>query len=309
MIRRFITLWDHREPATAIAAVRIAVGLTLLADLLHAAALGLPSILWRAPSSGGIAYNAASPAAWASSLLHLDGTILHAIACLAAASFAAGALTRTSGAVLLLTSAQLAHLLPEADRGIDQLLRAALVILILSPCGTTLSVDARLRHGRWSRPDALEPGWARRLLVVQLAWVYLSAAMHKLQSAWLPGGDFVALYRILHDPHVARPAASAFAAAAPWLTQLATAVTVVFEWSAPLVLYLGARGWPRLRMVWILTGLAFHLGLAASMRLGIFPWGMLALYPALLSPPDWAALTDRLRAAYVSILRRRSTAA
>ena len=38
----------------------------------------------------------------------------------------------------------------------------------------------------------------------------------------------------------------------------------------------------RLRWIWIALGLAFHVGIAIFLRLGIFPWGMLALYPVLL---------------------------
>jgi hypothetical protein len=42
----------------------------------------------------------------------------------------------------------------------------------------------------------------------------------------------------------------------------------------------------RMRWVWMLTGLSFHVGIAVTMRLGIFPWGMIALYPALLRPDE-----------------------
>jgi hypothetical protein len=38
----------------------------------------------------------------------------------------------------------------------------------------------------------------------------------------------------------------------------------------------------RLRWVWIAIGVTFHLGIAMTLRLGVFPWGMLALYPVLL---------------------------
>ena len=44
-----------------------------------------------------------------------------------------------------------------------------------------------------------------------------------------------------------------------------------------------ANRW-HLDLVWIGTGALFHILLAATMELGIFPWGMLALYPAWLRP-------------------------
>jgi hypothetical protein len=38
-----------------------------------------------------------------------------------------------------------------------------------------------------------------------------------------------------------------------------------------------------------------HAGIAVTMQLGMFPFGILALYPALLGPEDTAALLQRLR--------------
>ena len=291
---RWVALWDHREPATSIALVRIGVGLVLVADYLTAARLGVAGPIWTLPEHGGFA----EARGW------LDGTTLFPIACVAAVLFAAGLLTRVSGAVLLLASAQLATIMPISDRGIDQLLRCALVILIFSPCGATLSLDALLRHGRFARPDALEPGWARRLLIVQIVWLYFCAALHKLSPAWTPADGFSALFYILHDPHFAYPFAVRLADAAPFLTRVATGATVAFEWTAPLVLVSFWRDWRRFRAVWIALGITFHLGLAATMRLGIFPFGCLALYPALFLPSawgsTWGALTARVRAPYVS---------
>lgn len=288
--RKWVALWDHREPATSIAIVRIGVGLVLLADYLTALRLGVAHAIWTPGEEGGLGETAAA----------LDGDLLFPIACVASVLFAAGFLTRISCATLLLASAQLATIAPASDRGIDQLLRAALLILLFSPCGETLSVDARLRHGRFVRPDALHPGWARRLLIVQIVWLYFCAAAHKLSAAWTPLGGFSALFYILHDPHVARAWAASLAEAAPFFTRIATALTIGFEWTAPLVLVSYWRNWPRFRLGWIAVGITFHLGLALTMRLGIFPFGCLALYPALLTPTAWAGLTDRLRLPYVS---------
>jgi hypothetical protein len=44
--------------------------------------------------------------------------------------------------------------------------------------------------------------------------------------------------------------------------------------------------------VWIATGVFFHLSLALFTQLGIFPWGCLALYPALLQP-ELVRMLDR----------------
>jgi hypothetical protein len=49
-------------------------------------------------------------------------------------------------------------------------------------------------------------------------------------------------------------------------------------------------------------GVAFHLGIAATLRLGIFPFGMLAIYPVLFHPYE----IERAEARVVALFRRRS---
>jgi hypothetical protein len=61
------------------------------------------------------------------------------------------------------------------------------------------------------------------------------------------------------------------------------------------------RRFPWLEYVWLSLGVVFHLALALTTELGIFPWAMLALYPAWLHPDEWAGfwawLTARRRPA------------
>jgi len=42
----------------------------------------------------------------------------------------------------------------------------------------------------------------------------------------------------------------------------------------------------KLRWLWLGLGVSFELGLIVLLRLGMFPWGMLALYPVLLRPQE-----------------------
>ena len=49
------------------------------------------------------------------------------------------------------------------------------------------------------------------------------------------------------------------------------------------------------REVWLALGVGFHVALMFTIRLGIFPYGMLALYWAFLTPAEVEALFARLR--------------
>lgn len=286
----WVELWDRREDAAALALVRIFVGLVLVYDLVDVWRLGLVEVLWSVPPDGlGVAYDG-----WGQAL---GPHGLWLVALLAAAGIATGTATRVSCVVFVLASAQLGHMSPNAERGIDTMLRIVAGVLALSRCHARWSVDALVR-AQLGRPMPHDvPAWPRYLLLLQLVWIYFSGGVNKGGAPWFPQGGFTALANILADPHVARFDPSWLAAAMP-VTRVATVVTMLFELGAPLYLVgyyaaaTRARGgrWrtlaARLRWGWIATGVAFHLGIAIGMRLGIFPWGMLALYPVLLLPAE-----------------------
>jgi hypothetical protein len=306
----FVALMDRREPATPLALARLSMGVVLAADLLVIARLGLVTSLFTATADEGMAYAAGS--SWLFRALgggaHAAWT-MWAVCTVSAVLFAAGLFSRVWALVLAVVYAQLARLLPEADRGIDGLFRVALVIFALAPADETLSLAAWLRHRRFVRAEALAPAWPRYVLIGQIVWVYFSAATHKLQTPWTPIGGFSALHYVLLDPHFARYDLSFVTHLHP-LTRLATLLTVAFEWFAPLLLlgyhYRATADRPgrlralanraRLWHVWIALGVTFHVSLACLLRLGIFPFGMLALYPVFFSHEELARGLDRLRA-------------
>ena len=85
---------------------------------------------------------------------------------------------------------------------------------------------------------------------------------------------------------------------------------MAFEWGAPALLLFhywyvtrGREGrlrrWSNrlhLRFVYVALGASFHLGIAFTLRLGIFPFGVLALYPAFFHPDELVAAWRWLRA-------------
>lgn len=289
------------------ATVRIGVGLVLAFDFFCVLRLGLANPIWSTVDQGGFGADTLASAPLLFQFASPAGATL--LAFTLALFVAVGLFTRPSAALLLFLSASFASMTPSSDRGIDTALRIALLLLVVSRAGDALSVDSWLGRrlashtklptlGRFFPPPQNRAlAWPRRLLVFNLVWIYFTAGLHKTQSAWWPAGDFVALWRVLDDPHFSRVL---FPASLYFLTQLGTALTMVFEIGAPIFLlaYL-TRGRPqngpllraleRIRFVevWVATGVIFHLGLLFTIRLGIFPLGMLSLYAAFfpLSPP------------------------
>jgi hypothetical protein len=306
----WVAFWDRREAPSALALVRILVGAALFFDLVVAAAGGLVEAVW-APPPHGIGYGALAadpPLAvrWLGASPDTAWT-LWAIALVCIALVTLGAATRVAGAVFVVVSAQLAHLAPDSDRGIDILLRVVVGILVLSRANACWSVDAWVLRRFFRRaPPAQVPAWPRYLMFAQLVWMYFSAGTAKGDPAWGPKRGFSALAMILTDPHFARWDAGWIASIYP-LTQLATASTMLFELGAPVYLVAALLAqWERtpprvarvarvIRWAWLALGFSFHLGIAVFMRLGVFPFGMLAVWPAFVRPDEWAALWAWLR--------------
>lgn len=313
-LRAWVAFWDTVEHPRTLGVVRILLALVMLFDFVEIWRLGLVTPLFSPQEAGGWfdvlsrtqvprIYQLMPAESWV-------GVVHHALIVGLIVALLLGLCTRVSALLLVLLWAQLQHVAPLSDRAIDVLCRNALLILAFAGSGAWASIDAKLRTGRFLGDGAPVGAWARQLLVLQLVVMYFTAGVQKVGFLWLPWGGFMALYVILQDPAIAR-ADFAWMARQPWLlaTQIGTAVTMLWQWGYPLVLLWAwykhtperpgrlrafANRW-HLHLVWVVVGAIFHLLLAATMELGIFPWAMLALYPAFIHPDELARFGARLR--------------
>ena len=306
--------WDEREHPISMALVRILLGLCWLYDFLNIWRLDLVLPLFGVGEIGGFSDALMRESGTPLFYRLFPGTLasaqgLHAVMTLAALAITVGFFTRTSCLVLLVTWAQFVEILPYADRGIDSLSRLALLVLMFSGAGATLSLDAFARTGRFLGDGTPIFAYARRLLILQVVVMYFGASIQKVGITWWPMGHFAALYFSLQDPAVAAYDFS-WLEQQPFffLTQLGTAGTMLYQGTYPIVLLLlwwrrhptsGGRigrfatRW-RLEWIWIAVGGFFHLALGVTMNLGIFPWAMLALYPIWLTPDEWLAILRKV---------------
>jgi len=319
--RRWVALWDEQEPPALLASIRIALALVVLVDLVAIATRGAQTWLWAPLGAGGIS-------AWDPAEVPLFYRILPESAAsaqllwlgLCASILCVGIGFCTRGAALLHVwlSVQAALINGPADRAIDRALRIVLLILVLSPAGRVWSVDARIATGSFRGDPGPAPAWARYLILGQLVLIYCGAGLAKGGTHWYPWGGYRALYLTLQDPILAAGDFHWLARPLPYrLTQLATALTHLWELGAPVVLLAAyyrrtsersgslRRWFNRLpvRNVYVLTGVLFHLSLAFTLRLGIFPFAMLACFPAFFRPEELAYAGARLRAFGRSLLR------
>jgi hypothetical protein len=320
LLERWVAFWDRREAPTSLALTRILVGSVLLADLLQVKYVGAVALLWSAPPLGMAWGATGEPLPLAARWLGATpqtAELLWGIALASTVLFVFGAFFRVSAVLLAVALGQLGRFEPDGD-AIDQLFRIAIPILALSSANAAFSVDAWLRKKRGSSYPARVPAWPRYLLMLQLLWMYFSAAHNREDLAWYPSGGFAAVSNVMSDPHFARFAPGTFRSVYH-LTQLGTAATMLFEGSAPLMLLwlwlnstAATETRPRagklasaarklhLRWVWMALGITLHLGIAVTMQLGIFPFGMLALYPIFVHPEELLHARESLIKRYCS---------
>ena len=142
--------------------------------------------------------------------------------------------------------------------------------------GATWSLDARRRGAR-----AMIPAMPVRLLQAHLAFLYLATARLKLRPAWFRGD---AVYHSLQLDGFVRPI-GAWVGRSPTLSRFATWGILAMEGSFPFLAFSPVLIGPARAMA-VFCGVAIQLGIAITMRVGIFQEAMLASC-ALFILPEW----------------------
>lgn len=298
-MRRWLAFCSSTEEGTPLALFRIGMGISLLLTVCWVWFGGVVDPVWLDKANGGIHRLRATP------LVELLGgptpTVIYG---LLYANVCAGVLLvlglggRFTAFVALQLGLGLLKMNGYADAAYDLLLFNGLWLCVLGDSSRTLSLDAKLRTGAWVDPTPIGR-WARYLVVLQLAVMYVSTGLQKLSVHWVPWGDLQALYYIWQMPTFHYTDMSWTAPAEP-LLQLATLVTWVWEVTAFLFLLAalgverGSARWKWVRAVYIALGVTMHVILLFTMELGPFGFTSLAFYVALFTPDEWRALWKRL---------------
>jgi hypothetical protein len=321
-ISRWVAFWDEKEPPTTLVAVRVLLALVMLYDLILVGIHGVPAWLWAPVTDGGVVHLSDPPLLYrlfpqtSSTAIGLWVVLMICIVC-----FGVGFFTRTAALLFVVAYAQAAMINDYGDRGIDRAVRIVMLILAFSGAGKAWSVDAWWKTKSFRGDGVLVGSWARRLVLCQLVLLYCAAGFSKGGTRWYPWGGYTALYVILQDPIFAVTDFSFLAHPILYFsTRAATAVTHLWEIGAPVVLvaayYRRTADRPGrvralinrlpVRHVYVAIGAIFHLMLAVTLRLGIFPFAMLAFFPAFYRPDELSRvlswLSMRRRALLVGLV-------
>ncbi len=298
---RWVALLSEREAGTSLALFRAACGACVLYSVGSVVLHGMVPVIWLDPADGG--YGPVGPGPRLFQLLGgVDPTTVWGVVVatlLVGLLLLIGAGGRLTALLALQGYMALTGINSNTVGAYDWLLTNALWLVVLARSTATLSLDCRLRTGRWSSSEPVS-AWPRYLAVYQIVLVYWSTGMHKLSRAWTPADGFSALYYILQEPTWQRWDMTWLAHVYP-LTQVATATTWIWELTAPLLLlvlwYRRTRQRPGrlralcnrlpLRGAWVAVGVAMHLGILIFMDVGPFSLVALSYYFCLFHPDEW----------------------
>ncbi|EYF07983.1 HTTM domain-containing protein [Chondromyces apiculatus] len=299
----WVRLLDRREPGDVMALFRITTGIVILSALGALVAYDILDVVWVDRKWGGYRALGSGPP-----LIALLGgprpdvvwSVLIATMLLAVLLIL-GLGGRLTSFLCLQGYIALSRLNHNTSGSSDILVTNALWLLTLARSTATLSLDCRIRTGRF-RSDEEISAFPRYLAILQLIAVYSTTGLQKVSVYWFPAGYYSALYYILQQPAWQR-FDMAWAARIYPITQLATATTWMWEVSAPLLFlvfycrYTRERGgrlrrWVNrfdLRKPWMLVGVMLHIGIFVAMDVGHFSTMTLCYYLCLWQPEELRA--------------------
>lgn len=179
---------------------------------------------------------------------------------------------------------------PYILHGGDTLLKMLLFWGMFVPWGTRYSVDSALNPATRSLPkSAFSVGTVALLL--QIALVYFFSGVLKNGLEWRH--DFTAILYTLKAPDYALPLGVWMTSYPGWLKVL-TAATLVLEMAGALLLFCPFRT-KTVRFFVILAFFFLQVGLALTMRLGLFPVISMAAFLPFVSSSFWDRFLSRLR--------------
>ena len=269
--RRWTAYCDRQMDPRPLALVRILVPLMIVLDLLRLLQLGLVEVVFRPWEAGGLSTFTDSTALIDTWSPEWGGIVAFGLTLVCMVFVGLGRFMRPAIVIGCLAYAQLGHLYPPGDRAIDRILRCTLLFLLFSQADEYWAWNTKKRATRIS-------AWPAQGIRFMLVMIYMAAGISKIaqQPNWLAIDGMPVLYRIMTDPLASNMDPETWAWAFP-LFRIGGWATIFLEVGAFLILTRWCR-W------WAIGGALMHLGIAATMTLGMFSWGMLALYPLLLSP-------------------------
>lgn len=203
--RRWNTYWFSKEPVVGLALFRIAFGvLVLIFSIRTFFNFKLPEFI----SELGFLWPS-QPASWLPAVPSLSFPAAYALAILLVCvllMLIVGYKTRYAAAVGFIVYTYLVLAENVYNDNLTSAVSVYLFLLMFSRAGEFLSLDAWFRYGTFMpHPTPTAPGTIRKLIIWQLALMYISNAMMKIAHAFSDWTSGDLMVRALQDPTWAHP--------------------------------------------------------------------------------------------------------
>lgn len=271
--------WFGPEPTSTLALVRIAFALVMVG---WTVAL-LPSLSALFGTTGILPRQPAAPGTWGALEAvsqHAAVVVCFVILLASSAALLVGYRTRLAALLVFAGLVSFERRNPFVFDSGDSLLRVIALYLALAPAGASLSFDRARRSGEhfWEFP--LRAPWALRLMQIQLSVIYLATVWAKARgSTWTDGTAVSYALRVSDLNRFPVPHALTHSVL---VSNLLTYGTLSIEFALAVLV------WNRAARPWVLgLGVALHLGIEYSIRVGFFTLAMFVLYVAFV-PPETA---------------------
>lgn len=165
-------------------------------------------------------------------------------------------------------------------------LNVALFWCMFLPLDRHISVDSRGKGKTPTRFLSVASG----ALLFQIFIIYFSAGLVKDLGEWLV--DATAMQSILSHPNYETPLGVALLAY-PTILALMSVATFAVEVVGSLLVIVPGKSLAKRRLVMVPVFIVFHVGIAAFMGLGLFPYVMTALWLVFLPSSFWDGISAR----------------
>lgn len=179
------------------------------------------------------------------------------------------------------------------NNGGDDVLRAILFFSMFLPLNRSFSLDAALTKDKKPSKEYFST-WVLAFFL-QAFVIYFVSYILKTDPIWR--SKFTAVFYSSRLDIFATQL-GVLMRDFPTLMKFNTIFSIYLEWLGPIILlgsYLFARFWWIARLSVVLLFIFFHLGIAATMKIGLFPYIAVTMWTLFLPGPMWDKLADYFR--------------
>lgn len=178
------------------------------------------------------------------------------------------------------------------NNGGDDILRAVLCLSIFLPLGQLYSVDRALTKNP-NPAKSFFSTWGMAFFF-QIFAVYFISYILKDHAIWR--SDFTAVY-YASQLDIFQSDFGLWIRQFPALMMGMSVFTIFLEWLGPLLIYfsfLGGKFWWLIRLFTIICFVALHVGIATTMKIGVFPYLCMSIWMIFLPPQFWDFIFNKL---------------